>query len=62
MNSSHDKLTGGELAIYLSVLAGILIWQTTAQVFEVVICGVFALVFGILLDRIAVHAESIEEE
>lgn len=66
MNYSSDKLGGNELGIYLGILVGIVMLQTTGQILGLAICPAIGFGLGALLDRITsqinLHQRWFEEE
>lgn len=55
MDYSSDKLGGNELGIYLGILVGIVLFQSTGQIIGLVLCPIVGFAFGTWLDRITYY-------
>lgn len=52
MDDRRDKLGGSELGIYLGILCGVALLQSTGQIIGLALCPLIGFAFGILLDHI----------
>lgn len=66
MDDSLDKLTGGELGVYMGILSGIAMLQSTGQFLWLLGCPIIGLAFGKSVDwitqRLNWHLGWTEEE
>ncbi|MBI5033952.1 MAG: hypothetical protein HZB51_25815 [Chloroflexi bacterium] len=52
MYQSREMLTGKELGLYLGILSGIAVLQSSGQIAGLVICAIIGIAMGAVVDQI----------